>query len=175
MTFIWLKNRSSCIISRLKLVQSLLCSIVWLKVYADKILEENDEIAFNAGTHTDMLRIKYGDFVKLTHPVVANFGVHVAHRKKENWRESWEYTMQRREEIVSFLKSLRDEIVAKFETLERTSRFQRKPWDHHSGGVINFAFHSCPLVHFHHANLLGISKNSIRCQITILAWMPFFR
>lgn len=58
-----------------------------LRVYADKILEENNEIAFNAGTHTDMLRIKYRDFVKLTHPVVANFGVHVARTEEESWRE----------------------------------------------------------------------------------------
>ncbi|MBA3816156.1 MAG: YbaK/EbsC family protein [Parachlamydiaceae bacterium] len=59
-----------------------------LKVYADKILEENEEIAFNAGTHTDMLRIKYRDFVRLVQPIVANFGVHVARTEEENWREA---------------------------------------------------------------------------------------
>lgn len=59
-----------------------------LKVYADKILEENEEIAFNAGTHTDMLRIKYRDFVRLVRPEIANFGVHVARTEEENWREA---------------------------------------------------------------------------------------
>lgn len=42
--------------------------------------------------------------------------------------------MQRREQIINFLKSLRNEIIAQFETLEKTNRFQRKAWDHHSGG-----------------------------------------
>lgn len=59
-----------------------------LKIYADKILEENEEIAFNAGTHTDMLRIKYRDYVRLAQPVIANFGVHVARTEEENWREA---------------------------------------------------------------------------------------
>lgn len=59
-----------------------------LKVYADKILEENEEIAFNAGTHTDMLRIKYKDFVRLVKPTIADFGVHVARTEEENWREA---------------------------------------------------------------------------------------
>lgn len=39
-----------------------------------------------------------------------------------------------KEEIVDFLKSLRDAIIAKFETLEPSCRFTRKPWNHHSGG-----------------------------------------
>jgi Ala-tRNA(Pro) deacylase len=59
-----------------------------LKVYADKILEENEEIAFNAGTHTDMLRIKFRDFVRLARPIIADFGVHVARTEEENWREA---------------------------------------------------------------------------------------
>ena len=42
--------------------------------------------------------------------------------------------MKRREEIVSFLKSLRDDIIKHFESFESTHRFQRKPWTHHSGG-----------------------------------------
>ncbi len=39
-----------------------------------------------------------------------------------------------REAIILFLKGLRDEIVTAFEKLEAGERFQRKPWDHHSGG-----------------------------------------
>ncbi len=39
-----------------------------------------------------------------------------------------------RNEIISFLKHLRDEIVMTFERLENGKRFQRKPWDHNGGG-----------------------------------------
>lgn len=40
-----------------------------------------------------------------------------------------------RDEIIFFLKSLRDEIVQQFQELENsTSHFQRKQWDHASGG-----------------------------------------
>ncbi len=39
-----------------------------------------------------------------------------------------------REEIVGYLKGLRDRIVAEFESLEPTSHFERTLWDHHSGG-----------------------------------------
>lgn len=48
-----------------------------LKVYVDKSLEENDAIVFNAGTHTDVIRIKFKDFVRLTQPVFADFGIHI--------------------------------------------------------------------------------------------------
>ena len=40
----------------------------------------------------------------------------------------------RRKEIVNFLKSLRDDIISGFETLETTHQLQRKHWTHHSGG-----------------------------------------
>jgi coproporphyrinogen III oxidase len=39
-----------------------------------------------------------------------------------------------KEEIVSYLKNLRDEIIAAFETLEPQERFVRTPWQHTSGG-----------------------------------------
>jgi coproporphyrinogen III oxidase len=42
--------------------------------------------------------------------------------------------MQRREEIVSFLLTLREEIIHAFETFEPKSRFQKTRWDHKSGG-----------------------------------------
>ena len=38
------------------------------------------------------------------------------------------------EEIVEYLKNLRDEIVLSFEAFEPKCRFERKPWKHHSGG-----------------------------------------
>ncbi len=37
-------------------------------------------------------------------------------------------------QIIDFLKALRDEIIEKFEALEPSLRFQRKLWNHHSGG-----------------------------------------
>ncbi len=39
-----------------------------------------------------------------------------------------------KEHITEFLKKLREKIIASFETFEPTHRFQRKPWQHHSGG-----------------------------------------
>lgn len=51
-----------------------------LKVYLDKILEENEEIAFNAGTHTDIMKIKFRDFIRLAKPTIAEFGTHIQTR-----------------------------------------------------------------------------------------------
>lgn len=48
-----------------------------LIVYADKMLEEVDDIVFNAGTHTDMIKIKFRDFLRLTNPILAEIGVHI--------------------------------------------------------------------------------------------------
>lgn len=48
-----------------------------LKVYADKLLEEDDEIVFNAGTHTDVVKIKYDDFKRLVNPTIAEIGTHI--------------------------------------------------------------------------------------------------
>lgn len=42
--------------------------------------------------------------------------------------------MERREEIVGYLRALREEIIARFESLEPQQKFQRKTWQHHSGG-----------------------------------------
>lgn len=39
-----------------------------------------------------------------------------------------------KQEIVSFLKSLRDEIIRNFESIEPSHHFTRTPWEHHSGG-----------------------------------------
>lgn len=38
------------------------------------------------------------------------------------------------DEIVKFLKELRDEIILQFEAFEPKKRFERKPWKHHTGG-----------------------------------------
>ena len=44
-----------------------------LPVYADRSLEADEEIVFNAGTHRDAIRMKYADFKKLAEPKVADF------------------------------------------------------------------------------------------------------
>jgi len=39
-------------------------------VYVDKELTEDDEIAFNAGSHSELVQLAYRDFDKLVHPKV---------------------------------------------------------------------------------------------------------
>jgi len=41
-----------------------------LKVYVADTLSRDEEIAFNAGTHTEVIRIRYHDFERLVHPCV---------------------------------------------------------------------------------------------------------
>ena len=38
------------------------------------------------------------------------------------------------DQIVQFLKNLRDQIILQFESLESNGKFERKLWNHHSGG-----------------------------------------
>ncbi len=42
--------------------------------------------------------------------------------------------IERRSEIITFLKSVRDEIISGFESVERSGKFERKLWDHKTGG-----------------------------------------
>ncbi|MGE5196291.1 MAG: oxygen-dependent coproporphyrinogen oxidase [Anaerolineae bacterium] len=42
--------------------------------------------------------------------------------------------MQLKESIISFLKELREEIIAHFENFEAKERFKRTPWPHKTGG-----------------------------------------
>lgn len=44
-----------------------------VSMYVDRSLAENDDIVFEAGTHTDAVRMKYRDYEALAHPVVADF------------------------------------------------------------------------------------------------------
>ena len=48
-----------------------------LPVYVASTLAEDEEIVFNAGTHTDVIRMKYSDFARLVSPEVGEFSVHV--------------------------------------------------------------------------------------------------
>lgn len=44
-----------------------------LPVYVASALSENKEIAFNAGTHIDVIRMRYSNFERLVKPIVSNF------------------------------------------------------------------------------------------------------
>jgi Ala-tRNA(Pro) deacylase len=44
------------------------------RVYMDESLSNDQEVVFNAGTHTDAVRMKLEDFVQLVQPVVGAFG-----------------------------------------------------------------------------------------------------
>jgi Ala-tRNA(Pro) deacylase len=44
-----------------------------LEVWVDESLREDEEIAFNAGTHTELVRLAYADFERLVKPKVREF------------------------------------------------------------------------------------------------------
>ena len=44
-----------------------------LDVYATESLAEDEEIAFNAGSHTELIRMAYADFERLVRPRVLSF------------------------------------------------------------------------------------------------------
>jgi Ala-tRNA(Pro) deacylase len=46
-------------------------------VYADRALEKDEEIVFNAGTHTLTVKLRWRDYATLVNPVMADFTVHV--------------------------------------------------------------------------------------------------
>ncbi len=46
-------------------------------VYVDRSLAHDQEIVFNAGTHSDALRIPYDDYARLVSPIVGEFAMHI--------------------------------------------------------------------------------------------------
>ncbi len=44
-----------------------------MEVYASPALAENEEIAFNAGSHTEIIKMGYRDFERLVQPKVLSF------------------------------------------------------------------------------------------------------
>lgn len=46
-----------------------------IPVYLASALAEHEEIAFNAGTHTDVIKMRYEDYEKLVNPMVRDFSV----------------------------------------------------------------------------------------------------
>ncbi len=48
-------------------------NIYGMETYVEDALTENKEIVFNAGTHTELIKISYQDFLKLVKPKVLSF------------------------------------------------------------------------------------------------------
>lgn len=48
-----------------------------LKVFIDKKVQEDRDIVFNAGTHTDMIKMKKDDFIRLAEGKIADIGRHI--------------------------------------------------------------------------------------------------
>jgi Ala-tRNA(Pro) deacylase len=46
-----------------------------MDVYVAAPLTEDDEIAFNAGSHTELIQLAYADFERLVKPVVGDFAI----------------------------------------------------------------------------------------------------
>ena len=46
-----------------------------MEVYVAQSLTEDVEIAFNAGTHSELIRMKYSDFERLVQPKILKFSV----------------------------------------------------------------------------------------------------
>lgn len=44
-----------------------------MDTYVDKTLEEDEEIAFNAGNHSELIKLAYKDFARLVKPEVISF------------------------------------------------------------------------------------------------------
>lgn len=48
-----------------------------LETYIDRTVSENDDVVFNAGTHTDTMKMKYEDFAHLANAKTADFAEHI--------------------------------------------------------------------------------------------------
>lgn len=46
-----------------------------MAVYVDEGLTRDERIAFNAGTHSELIQLDYADFERLVKPTVANFSL----------------------------------------------------------------------------------------------------
>ncbi len=47
-----------------------------MPVYVARTLTEDDTIAFNAGTHRELIRLPYAEYARLVQPTVITFSVH---------------------------------------------------------------------------------------------------
>jgi Ala-tRNA(Pro) deacylase len=48
-----------------------------MQVLCDQSLAEDRQIVFNAGTHTETIKMKFNDYERLVHPNMARIGIHV--------------------------------------------------------------------------------------------------
>ena len=46
-----------------------------MRVFVDESITQDRQIAFNAGTHNDLIRLSYEDFARLGQPTVARFAL----------------------------------------------------------------------------------------------------
>jgi Ala-tRNA(Pro) deacylase len=46
-----------------------------MPVFVEKTLTKDKEIAFNAGTHSELIRLSYEDFARLVQPKVIRFAL----------------------------------------------------------------------------------------------------
>jgi len=46
-----------------------------MAVYVDEMLTRDKEIAFNAGSHSELVRMRYEDFERLVNPIVGRFAL----------------------------------------------------------------------------------------------------
>jgi Ala-tRNA(Pro) deacylase len=46
-----------------------------IRVFVDKTLSEDQEIAFNAGSHKELIRMRYADYEALVKPVIGSFAI----------------------------------------------------------------------------------------------------
>ena len=44
------------------------------RVFVDEALTKEPEVVFNAGTHTEAIRMRYADFAAISRPIVGRFG-----------------------------------------------------------------------------------------------------
>ena len=49
-----------------------------MQVFVDRSLAEHEAIAFNAGSHIELVRLGYADFERLVQPSSAEFATHPA-------------------------------------------------------------------------------------------------
>lgn len=65
-----------------------------MEVYVADSLTQNNEIAFNAGSHTEIIRLSYADYNRLVKPRVLGFSwktVSVPHDPMERWDEDYRH------------------------------------------------------------------------------------
>ena len=45
-------------------------------IFVAESIAENEEISFNAGSHTELIRMKFSDYKRLTNPVIIKYSFH---------------------------------------------------------------------------------------------------